>query len=852
MKKYRTMRLLALLLAAAVLTGCSAGNDAGLAALPLVETEPASPFVAVETAQMAPEGMVGVCQNDRLTLYVDQSTACIAVYDQTNGQWFYSNPVGAETDSQASKTEKRVLMSQLVVSYYQEDLNQAAFYSAQDAVEKGQFTIESLTDGIRVTYHMGDMKPMTDLMPRYITAERMQTMVYDHLTEQEADYIRKRYIASTTHEGFLELPPATRKSNLTAKKLVEYFTKAGYTWEDQAEDNRISGYEPEDSSRYITVPLEYRLADDHLSVQVLVEDVVCIGGVSLAGISILPYFGAGSTEDKGYMLVPGGSGALIRFNNGKFREAVYQQQIYGTDPTNQNLGRLQNSEAARLPVFGVKCNDSAFLAVVSQGEAEGFINADVSGRKNSYNYVYASFTLRDSEDLSMSSSTGNEASMRLVEKEIYQGALAVDYYFLDAGAGYSEMAARYRVLLMDAGVFSPGTAAEKAPLYISVIGAVEKTERILGVPYSATVTMTTCAQAEAMLDKLLTQQDASVRMRYMGWFNGGVDHASATSVSINRQVGTAEELRALAQRLESRGGALYLDVAFQYVPESSGHFNSATEAVRTISGEVKNHALYFLGGAPSTRQNMGELFYITTPSALAGRMDAFLQGIGELSELNYALRDLATVLPSDPYFQRSVSRAQAQKTVEGELEDFQLAVGRIMAVEPNAYALAAADEVVNLPEEGVAFYLVDESVPFYAMVLHGMMDYAGTPLNTRADFDAQADLLGMLENGSAPHFMLAWEESYRMNGSVYEQWYSVEADIWLETCAQFVQAYEEVLLPLQACTIDRHEVLDSGLRVVTYSDGTRICINAQPEKVNYDGQTIDAMAYLVLKGQVEP
>lgn len=852
MKKYRNIRLLALLMAMLLLTGCSGAGDTGLSPVPQPQAETALPFSPVETQQQPPKGMVGVTQNDRLTLYVDEKTACIAVYDRASGQWFYSNPVDAKKDSRAGKTEKNVLMSQLSVSCYQEDLNLVTFYSAQDAVAKDQFTIEGLQDGLRVTYHLGTMQPLTDLMPRYITPERMQTMVYDRLPEKDADYIRKRYINSTTHEGFLELPPATRKSNLVAKKLAEYFVAAGYTWEDQAEDNRISGYEMVDNSRYITVPLEYRLREDHLSVQLLVEQVESVGSLNIAGFSLLPYFGAGSTEDDGYLMIPGGSGALIHFNNGKSNESVYQQQLYGPDPATQSMARLQNSQAARLPVFGVKRNDSAFLAVISQGEAEGYVNADVSGRKNSYNYVYPSFTLRDSQELSMSSSTGNEASMRLVEKDIYQGALAVDYYFLDADAGYSEMAARYRELLVERGVFTAREALDQAPLYLSVIGVIEKTERVLGVPYSATVAMTTCEQAKMMLDRLLDTLDTSVRMRYMGWFNGGVDHASARDVRFNRQTGTAAELLALAEKLEASGGALFLDAAFQYVPQSSGDFNRAKEAVRSIGGEVKSHALYLLGGAPSTRQNMGELYNITTPAALASRMDAFVEDLGQLKSQNFALRDLASALSSDPYIQRGVSRTQAQLTVESALADFQQSVGRLLAVEPNAYALASADEAVNIPEEGVGFYIVDESIPFYPMVLHGMMDYAGTPLNIRADFDAQADLLSMLENGSAPHFMLAWEESFRMNGSVYAQWYSVALDVWLEHCVRFAQAYEEVLLPVQHCTMDKHERLDNGLTVVTYSDGTRVCINNQSCAAAYEGMTIDAMDYMVLKGQVEP
>jgi len=110
----------------------------------------------------------------------------------------------------------------------------------------------------------------------------------------------------------------------------------------------------------------------------------------------------------------------------------------------------------------------------------------------------------------------------------------------------------------------------------------------------------------------------------------------------------------------------------------------------------------------------------------------------------------------------------------------------------------------------------------------------------------------MLENGCAPHFLLTWEETYRLNGSVYERWYATAFDTWREEMAYFTRAYEEVLLPLRRETMTCHEILDSGLRVVTYSDGTRICVNPSTSAVSYAGHTIAPMDYLVMKGGEKP
>ncbi len=842
--------MMAIMALCLLLGGCSAGEAPLACLLPDCTPMPGQAYTAL--AGEAPEGMSLVSETERLALYVNETTAELAVRDRATGFLYTSNPEGAKNDPIATKTEKGALRSQIIVAYYNASQNEALFYSAQDAVDKGQFTLESIEGGVRITYTVGETQPITDLMPRYILPERMQTLVYDNLDAEAASYIAKRYIVTPGHEDFLELPPATRRSTTVAKKLAQYFMDAGYTWDDLEEDNRLSGYEQQDTSIHITVPVEFRVEEDHFSARVIASEIELQGDIQLSGVDLLPFFGAGSTSDEGYTFLPAGSGALLRFNHGKQREAVYQQAIYGADPTLLSDGRTQTSESIRLPVFGIRRGETAFLAVVSQGEAEGFITADVSGRKNSYNYAYARFRLRAFETLSMSGSSGAVTSMNVFQKQIYQGPMQVDYYFLEAGAGYSEMAARYRRVLEAQGALKGSVTGEKIPLYLSVVNAVEKMKRILGIPYEGMVEMTTWEQAAQMAQALNEKWNLSVRMRLMGWFNGGVDHDVAKDVDLNGLLGSREAFAHLAALLEEQGGCLYPDVAFQYVYQTTDHFCASREAARTISGSVRNAALYLLAGIPSDMQNRGARFYITAPSVLLSHVEGFLQDWKKLSLDGLSLRDLGSVLASDAYMTRSVSRTAAQQVVIHALETLRQRAQRLLLADANAYALFAADDLVNIPEDGAHFYILDESVPFYAMVIHGRLDYAGTPLNVRDDYDRQAALLSMLENGCAPHFLLTWEETYRLNGSVYERWYATAFDTWREDVAYFTQVYEKVLLPLRRETMTCHELLDNGLRVVTYSDGTRICVNPSAAPAAYAGHTIAPMDYLVLKGGEQP
>ena len=62
--------------------------------------------------------------------------------------------------------------------------------------------------------------------------------------------------------------------------------------------------------------MEYRLEGDDLIVTVPLSEIEYKENAPIVSMTILPYFGAGSTQEDGYMLVPEGGGSIIRFNNG--------------------------------------------------------------------------------------------------------------------------------------------------------------------------------------------------------------------------------------------------------------------------------------------------------------------------------------------------------------------------------------------------------------------------------------------------------------------------------------------------------------------------------------------------------
>ena len=133
------------------------------------------------------------------------------------------------------------------------------------------------------------------------------------------------------------------------------------------------GEEEESDDPWFRIPLEYKLLKDRLVVSVNPSEITYNdNGYYLVDVDVLPYFGAAGTEDNGYIFVPDGSGALIDLNNQKTNVTAYTANVFGDDLTknfmNDKLSEADASLSVKLPVFGLKKDDSAFLAVITDGE----------------------------------------------------------------------------------------------------------------------------------------------------------------------------------------------------------------------------------------------------------------------------------------------------------------------------------------------------------------------------------------------------------------------------------------------------------------------------------------------------
>ncbi len=795
-------------------------------------------------ADRAPAGeeiaMDLAAENEYLALYFDPETTEIALRNKRDGSAWYSNPPDREQDDKASGYSQSMLSSQLLLSFSDASGKPQQYNSFNHSVQYKQFEYEKLPDGIKITYTIGEKLRGIEQIPPYIAQERFEKLILDNIRDEQArsDLLRRFKLNEET-KVYERRDSALKGLMLT--RTLKTLADAGYTEEEMNVDREAFSDGEAASQALFVLPVTYRLEGEQFTAQVSAAQAD-VKGFYLQTLSVLPYFGAAGTGQEGYMFVPDGSGSIIRLNNGKLDAAPYNTPLYGTDRTRENRLKPLGGETARMPVFGMKQGDRAFLGIIEDGDGIARVEADISGRTNSYNAVYSSYALNVSEPLTLSGNWTTQTVPKF-QAEPYRGELSIRYGFLRGeDASYAGMASYYRAYLADRYKLSRLEPAEQTPFFLELIGGVPKKKFFLGIPYDAYEPLTTFEQAQTILRELGAVGIGSIKLRYSGWFNGGLVHSKPSSVSVDGKLGGKSGLSKLAEYGRDNGVEIYPDASFMSVLRDTRAFQPKKEASRTITGALAK--VYPYDPAGYFKQVWFDPGYVLSPFKLSGLVDKFRKAYGKLNVSALSLNDMGDELNSDFNPKNVMSREGAKRIVQEQLEKLGTE-SALMISGGNAYALPYADSVINAPLSGSGFNITDQSVPFYEIALHGYIDYAGEALNMSDDQNVRQHVLKALETGANLNFKWFFAKSSSVKETRFEYLYSAHYSNWIGEATAAYQEVDAVLRKLRTQVIKDHRTLAKGVYETTYEDGTTVIVNYNGYAVHAKGNVVEAMGYLV-------
>lgn len=843
MRMPRNVLLIALALAVLLIAGCSDSDNADSADewKELTAFAEGENLVASFTNSHV-AGMKGIAQNDHLQLLVDDTTGSIAIIDKQSGDIWFSNPLERETDSVAAGVNKDLLSSQLAIEFYNPYGQSSSMNSYTDSVAYGQISFQRIPEGVRVNYQFGIAKRSVEDLPLMLTKARIDDL------SSKLDNTGKRALLIAYRPDAEEQIYHRNDDvlvNMQLERAFKAFEDAGYSDEDLQADMKELGFEQIKAvPRIFLASIEYTLDGDTLVAKIPSSSIQYPSEYPINQISVLSYFGAAGTDEEGSLFVPDGSGALINFNNGKTAYPPYQQSVYGTDRTMDLTDKPTVEQEVRLPVFGILKEKSAVLGIIEDGASVAAIRADVAGRLNSYNYVYPSYIVINKGEVTLNASDQRRTLPKFQEEKV-KSDYTVRYAFLSGkDASYYGMAQYYRDYLLDRNGL-PQVAAQlqsdNAPFYLQLIGGINKTKHFAGIPYESTESLTTFEQAQSIVNLLQQRGIDDISVKYSGWFNGGLSHKVPEKIKVDGSIGGKTGLQNLSNFAEENNIPFYLDVALVNANSTSG-FKPSKDASITL--RELPAALYPLDLALNRRDRASSPAYIVSPRLIEGYVDSMLKELTKFKVSGISLRDLADQLNSDYRKNNQIDRAEAEAISIQSLSKLREAGLDIIAEGGNAYALPFLSGITNAPMSNSHFKIEDEGIPFYQLVIRGIIDYTGAPYNLSSYTNSSQYVMKSLEYGANVAFEWVYEPNRKMKDTDFSNLYSVHYGLSLDQATDIYHEVNAFLKTVRGEPILVHEKLGDGVYKTVYGNGLFVIVNYNSSPVTVDGKTIQAEGYI--------
>jgi len=809
--------------------------------------------------------------SDNIHFELNPDTTHFTVTDKRTGKVWSSEAVGVD-DTSTALNEKNRLKSVFTLKYKNSAGKEPIFtsyeYSAANALYNVEWEDEDQT-AIRVTFTVGNI-PRIYMYPPAITEEDMKTILANvtvskdkrtienaYQLKGEGKYGKKDDVAALQEQYpdlldtrlWILINPDMRENE--AAKLEKAFFDNGYTVDDYERDfARLVQTEEEENATdaaVFTISVVYRLDGDDLLVEVPLQDIRYNPTAPITALTLLPAFGSANDKTDGYILVPEGTGALIRFNNGKTKQSAYYANMYGIDWATVQK-EITNETRITFPAFGMATEGSSFLCILEDGRSWAGISANIPGQPNyegAYNSASATYTLihGDSYDVAERSNS----TVFMFEQNLPEGKLSQRYRFV-ASDDYMDMATAYREYLMAAYPEMNRVADSESVTVVDMVGAIDKVQQRFGVPTNVPIPLTDYKQATELLNKLIAENLPNLTVRYSGWMNGGLNQDILNKIRLMSEMGKESDLKAFAETAKNAGVPLYLDGLTSYARDSGlaeGFLALRDAAQFTTREEVEIPEFSPIWAGP---QEWRDTYYLLKPSLIMSNTDVLSNAVNEYGAAGVSLRDIGYLISADYNPKAVVTREEVRLSHMQKLQELHTKGQLVMTRSGNDYAVPYSDIVTDIDFDGGRYQIIDEYVPFYAAVLHGTVPYTGEAYNLARDREEL--LLRSAEMGASLQFCLMAGNVEELQDSWFSEYYGADVERVYPTMIQTIREYNEKMSGTFDQLITDHE-RTGEVAVTTFENGTRVYVNYGYSAVEMDGLTLEARSYQTVKEAIE-
>lgn len=542
--------------------------------------------------------------------------------------------------------------------------------------------------------------------------------------------------------------------------------------------------------------------NDGLHVEVPHDEITESSEYRLANIVIMPLLGGTKqNETAGYMVVPDGCGALLRYGSIIPTEASQQTMPFyhsnegqSTTLYNYNLANLKNLSA---PIFGLinGIKQNGIYGIIDKGSYLASLVISPAGSYNmNYNYLTCKFTKRYFYLLYGVNST--------LLTEMNNEDIKVDYHFLSKeDATYVGLAKDYQETLIEKAEINLPELLSTQTLQIDFLMS-ETVPSILG---TKNLTMTSLSSAQMIINDLTTMGINDIFITLKGWNKGGYSGTTPVKIKFNPKVGNKRNFINWFKELKNNNHII--SVYNDYITGGEkGNYRFQTDVAKSN----KRTKISYKNDSLPLYTNW---YYLYPESSLEIGLND-IKKYQNLSITDLSLDNLGYNLFSY-YNKEDETRSNAAKAYQELLNnlanEFNLAL-----YQPNTYTWQYCTRYLGMTLYSNAYKMYTDTIPLIPYILKGYLPYYSDYVNFNAI--GQDQYLRLLDYGAYPSYLLTEEISHKLKYTNSNSYYTTAYEDWKDSIITNYLTYNEAYVATLNCKVINREVLKTGIVCVTYQN----------------------------------
>ncbi|MBN2882405.1 MAG: hypothetical protein JXN10_02680, partial [Clostridia bacterium] len=544
-------------------------------------------------------------------------------------------------------------------------------------------------------------------------------------------------------------------------------------------------------------------------------------------------------EIPGYVLVPDGSGALIRFTDYDVSLKNYTGSVYGKNLSKQDYNYAVEWDSfvpfkdPIVPLYGIvhENADAGFLGYATEGDTHMEIIVVPEENTTYYTWAYPRFEY-NTVYYQVFNKRGDGYFTMFDEPDAFNVKFSYEFLAGDGengfSADYSGMALAYRKHLIEIGQLSEIKRAEgNIPVRIDFLMSDQK-KSVIG--YENVVT-TKVEDVRRIINELVENNEYRLSVGLFGWQNGGITSAHPGKTDYFTTIGTKGEFTELFTEMDEIG----VDISF-----ATDYSNINEQQVKLTGNAAKHVNKWYLTKELWTDVPFTSLYY-ARPEISAEWLEDQLGKIEKTGAQSHTILGMTSLLISE-HGRKPMTEEKVVELYQSVLQDASKEYEMNLTA-PNKYLWPYTDRFLQAPVYHSQFLINSEAVPFIQLVLNGTMEVFGPYSNF--SFFGEKDILHMIDFNVYPSFVLTQEGSYLLSATNSQNFYSTEYTQYKDVIENIYKKVNAALGSVMDANWTGRKILSEGVVVNSYSDGTLIFINHTDIDYVYGELVIEAASYRI-------